>query len=418
MNKIMINGPTMLNGDVKISGSKNASLPILFATLLTKEKIILNNVPNIKDVEITIKLLKHLGVKIKIYKSTYIIQSNKVSKYSIPNNLVISTRASIWALGTFLTRFKKIKLAFPGGCNIGLRPIDIHIEGLSKLGAIIKVKDDFIQGYVKKKLKGVCIIMKKISVGATINIMNAATLAEGTTIIKNAAKEPEIIDTANFLNMLGANIEGAGNYKITIKGVKNLKGGSYNIPPDRIETGTFLVAAAISKGKIKCHNTKTDVLDSILSKLEESGAKIKIGINWVSLDMKCQRPKSVNIITAPYPGFPTDMQAQFTILNITSQGKGTIKETIFENRFMHIPEIIKMGAKVKIKKNNIICDGISNLLPSEVIAKDLRSSASLILAGCIAQGKTIINNIYHIQRGYENILYKLKILGANIKIIK
>ncbi|CAL4323623.1 UDP-N-acetylglucosamine 1-carboxyvinyltransferase [Buchnera aphidicola (Neophyllaphis podocarpi)] len=418
MNKIMINGPTRLNGDVNISGSKNASLPILFATLLTKEKIILNNVPNIKDIEITIKLLKHLGVKIKIYKSTYIIQSNKVRKYSIPNNLVISTRASIWALGAFLTRFKKIKLAFPGGCNIGLRPIDIHIEGLRKLGAIIKVKDGFIKAYVKKKLKGVCIIMKKISVGATINIMNAAILAEGTTIIKNAAKEPEIIDTANFLNMLGANIEGAGNYKITIKGVKSLKGGSYKIPPDRIETGTFLVAAAISKGKITCHNTKTNVLDSILSKLEESGAKIKIGINWISLDMKYQKPKSVNIVTAPYPGFPTDMQAQFTILNITSQGKGTIKETIFENRFMHIPEIIKMGAKVKVKKNNIICDGASNLLSSEITAKDLRSSASLILAGCIAQGKTIINNIYHIQRGYENILYKLKILGANIKIIK
>ncbi|WMY97505.1 MAG: UDP-N-acetylglucosamine 1-carboxyvinyltransferase [Arsenophonus sp.] len=416
MQKIKIKGPTNLIGNVSISGSKNSALPILFSTILTKETVKLKNIPKLKDIEITIKILSKLGIKIKKNHSIT-INANYINNFSTPHKLVKKIRASILALAPLLARFGKAQIFLPGGCSIGSRPIDLHIWGLKKLGADIYLKNNYIQAFTKGRLKGNNIVMKKQSVGATLTIMTAATLAQGKTIIYGAAREPEIEDTANFLNKLGAKITGAGTNKIIVEGVLYLKGGSYKILPDRIETGTFLVGAAISKGKITCYNTKPEILKSVLDKLYEAGAQIKIGKDWIYLNMHGKRPKAVNIETKPYPGFPTDMQAQFTLLNTISQGIGKITENIFENRFMHIPELIKMGAKIKINKNTIICSGVSKLIGTSVIAKDLRTSASLILAGCIAKGITIIKNSYHIKRGYENIEKKLCNLGANIKKI-
>ncbi|QCI20520.1 UDP-N-acetylglucosamine 1-carboxyvinyltransferase [Buchnera aphidicola (Brachycaudus cardui)] len=416
MKKLCIEGGKNLNGNVTISGSKNAALPILFMTILTEEKINISNVPNLKDIDIALQLLIYLGAKIT-YNKTLSIDTSFINVFSAPYHLITKIRASIWILAPLLARFRQAKIFLPGGCQIGSRPIDLHLNGLIKLGATINLKDNCINAFVKGRMKGKYILMEKISVGATITIMSAATLAEGLTIIDNAAREPEIIDIAKFLNTLGANIIGAGSNKILIKGVLKLTGGNHKVIPDRIETGTFLVAAAASKGFITCNKTEPKHLNSVLIKLTEAGANIKTGKDWIKLDMRNKRPRALNICTSPYPGFPTDMQAQFALLNTIATGIGIITETIFENRFIYTSELINMGAKIKIKNNSIICNGIPTLFSSNVFCPDLRASATLVLAGCIAIGITVVNQTYHLFRGYESFPNKLNQLGANIKII-
>ena len=414
MDKFRVQGPTRLSGEVTISGAKNAALPILFAALLAEEPVEIQNVPKLKDIDTTMKLLSQLGVKAERNGSVH-LDASDVSIYCAPYDLVKTMRASIWALGPLVARFGQGQVSLPGGCAIGARPVDLHITGLEQLGAEIKLEEGYVKASVDGRLKGAHVVMDKVSVGATVTIMSAATLATGTTVIENAAREPEIVDTANFLNTLGAKISGAGSDRITIEGVERLGGGVYRVLPDRIETGTFLVAAAISRGKVLCRNTQPDTLDAVLAKLREAGADIEVGDDWISLDMHGKRPKAVTVRTAPHPGFPTDMQAQFTLLNLLAEGTGVITETIFENRFMHVPELIRMGARAEIESNTAICHGTEHLSGAQVMATDLRASASLVLAGCIAEGTTIVDRIYHIDRGYEHIEDKLKALGANIE---
>lgn len=413
MDKFKIIGPTQLNGEVIISGAKNAALPILFASLLATEPVKILNAPRLKDIETTLELLKRLGVKIE-YNENIILDASQIDDFCAPYELVKTMRASIWALGPLVARFGQGQVSLPGGCAIGARPVDLHISGLEKLGATITLDEGYVKATVNGRLKGAHIVMEKVSVGATVTIMCAATLAEGVTVIENAACEPEIADTAKFLNILGAKISGAGSEKIIIEGVEKLGGGVHQILPDRIETGTYLVAAAISKGSIVCRKTNPTMLEAVIAKLIEAGAEIKTGEDWISLNMQDKRPKAVNIYTAPHPGFPTDMQAQFTLLNIIAEGTGIIKETIFENRFMHVPELIRMGAKAEIEGNTLITQGVEKLTGTEVMATDLRASASLVLAGCIANGTTIVDRIYHIDRGYDAIEDKLRALGAKI----
>ncbi len=417
MDTFCVQGGCHLTGEVSISGAKNAALPILFAALLAEEPVELRNVPKLNDIDTTLKLLSQLGVKVE-QGDSIILDASKIHEYCAPYDLVKIMRASIWALGPLVARFGQGQVSLPGGCAIGARPVDLHITGLEQLGAQIKLEEGYVKAVVKGRLKGAHIIMDKISVGATVTVMSAATLAIGTTIIENAAREPEIIDTAHFLNMLGANISGMGTNCIKVQGVNRLGGGVYRVLPDRIETGTFLVAAAVSRGKIRCHNTRSDTLDVVLAKLREAGADIETGQDWITLDMHGKRPKAVTLRTAPYPGFPTDMQAQFSLLNLVSQGTGMITETIFENRFMHISELIRMGAHAEIESNTVICHGVEQLSGAQVMATDLRASASLVLAGCIADGVTLVHRIYHIDRGYERIEDKLRALGATIERVK
>ncbi|WHL25307.1 MAG: UDP-N-acetylglucosamine 1-carboxyvinyltransferase [Candidatus Blochmannia vicinus] len=414
MDRFYIYGPTPLNGEVKISGAKNSALPILFATLLTEEPVEIFNVPKLKDIDITIKLLKTLGAKVE-HCDVVFADTSSVNTCCAPYDLVKSMRASIWALGPLVARFGEGKIWLPGGCSIGKRLVDLHVNGLKKLGATIILEKEYVIASVNGRLHGAHIIMDKVSVGATVTIMSAAALAEGTTIIDNAAREPEVVDTANFLIMLGTNINGAGSNRITIEGVRKLGGGKYCIIPDRIETGTFLVAAAVSRANVVCLGSRPDTLRFVLKKLRESGAEIKTGKDWISLNMNGKRPKAITICTKPYPGFPTDMQAQFTLLNVVSEGTSKIIETIFENRFMHVPELIRMGARVKILNNMIICHGVDSLIGTQVMATDLRASASLVLAGCIAEGLTIVDCVYHIDRGYDRIEKKLRNMGARIE---
>lgn len=414
MDKFRVQGPTRLSGEVTISGAKNAALPILFAALLAEEPVEIQNVPHLKDIDTTIKLLGQLGMKIERNGSIW-IDASQVDVFCAPYDLVKTMRASIWALGPLVARFGQGQVSLPGGCAIGARPVDLHISGLEQLGAEIKLEEGYVKASVNGRLKGAHIVMDKVSVGATVTIMSAATLAEGTTIIENAAREPEIVDTANFLNAIGAKIAGAGGDRITIEGVARLGGGVHRVVPDRIETGTFLIAGAISGGKVICRNAQPDTMDAVLAKLREAGADIEIGDDWVSLDMHGRRPKAVNIRTAPHPGFPTDMQAQFSLMNLVAEGTGIITETIFENRFMHVPELIRMGARAEIESNTVICYGVTELSGAQVMATDLRASASLVLAGCIAHGTTLVDRIYHIDRGYELIEDKLRGLGASIE---
>ena len=417
MDKFRVQGGTRLNGEVTISGAKNAALPILFAALLAEEPVELQNVPHLKDIDTTIKLLSQLGTKIERNGSVF-VDASAVNEFCAPYDLVKTMRASIWALGPLVARFGRGEVSLPGGCAIGARPVDLHITGLEQLGATIVLEEGYVKASVDGRLKGAHIVMDKVSVGATVTIMSAATLAEGTTIIENAAREPEIVDTANFLNTLGAKITGAGTDRITIEGVARLGGGVYRVVPDRIETGTFLVAAAISGGKIVCREARPDTLDAVLAKLREAGAEIEVGEDWISLDMHGKRAKAVTFRTAPHPGFPTDMQAQFSLLNLVAEGTGVITETIFENRFMHIPELIRMGAHAEIEGSTLICHGVEKLSGAQVMATDLRASASLVLAGCIAEGVTVVDRIYHIDRGYERIEDKLRQLGAKIERFK
>lgn len=419
MEKFRVKGPVSLNGDVYISGAKNAALPILFATILATEPVILTNVPHLKDVDTTFKILEELGVKIKQEsKGKVIIDASQITNFVAPYELVKTMRASIWALSPLLTRFHQGQVSLPGGCTIGARPVDMHILALEKMGASIILDQGYVKALVSKRLVGCRIYMDKVSVGATLSAMMAGTLAQGTTIIENAAREPEVVDTAEFLNKMGAKITGIGTDMITIEGVDKLFGCEHNIVPDRIETGTFLIAAAVSKGKITCHGTKADTLDAVIEKLRESGMELEVTEDSITLDSKGQRPKAVNIRTMPHPAFPTDMQAQFTLLNVIAEGTSTITETIFENRFMHIPELIRMGAKAEIEGNTAICHGVEKLSSAQVMATDLRASISLVLAGLIAEGETIVDRIYHIDRGYEHIEEKLQNLGANIERFK
>ncbi|KHN54211.1 UDP-N-acetylglucosamine 1-carboxyvinyltransferase [Pectobacterium fontis] len=417
MDKFRVQGPTRLAGEVTISGAKNAALPILFAALLAEEPVEIQNVPKLRDIDTTMKLLSQLGARVERNGSVH-VDASEVNVFCAPYDLVKTMRASIWALGPLVARFGQGQVSLPGGCAIGARPVDLHIYGLEQLGAQIVLEEGYVKATVDGRLKGAHIVMDKVSVGATVTIMSAATLAEGTTIIENAAREPEIVDTANFLNTLGAKISGAGSDKITIEGVARLGGGVYRVVPDRIETGTFLVAAAVSRGQIICRNTRPDTLDAVLAKLREAGAEIEIGEDWISLDMHGKRPKAVTVRTSPHPGFPTDMQAQFSLLNLVAEGTGVITETIFENRFMHVPELIRMGAQAEIESNTVICHGVDKLSGAQVMATDLRASASLVLAGCIAEGVTTVDRIYHIDRGYDRIEDKLRALGANIERVK
>lgn len=418
MDKFHIYGPTPLSGEVNISGAKNSALPILFATLLTEKPVEIYNVPKLKDIDVTIKLLNQLGAKTECHDVIFVYTSSVHNIYCASIcDLVKSIRASIWALGPLVARFGHGKICLPGGCLIGRRSIDLHIYGLQKLGATVLVDKEHLTAFIKGRLQGAHIIMNKVSVGATVTVMSAAALAQGITIIDNAACEPEVVDTANFLIMLGTNISGAGSNRITIEGVQKLGGGKYRIIPDRIETGTFLVAAAISRSNVVCCGSCPETLSTVLQKLRESGADINTGRDWISLNMHGKRPKAIAICTAPYPGFPTDMQAQFTVLNVLSEGVGIIKETIFENRFMHVPELMRMGAHIQILNNTIICHGVDSLVGAQVIATDLRASASLVLAGCMAEGLTIINGIYHVDRGYDHIENKLRNMGACIERI-
>ena len=344
-----------------------------------------------------------------------LLDASNIDHFTAPYELVKTMRASIWALAPLVARFHQGQVSLPGGCSIGARPVDLHISGLEKLGADIVLEEGYVKAQVLDRLVGTRIVMEKVSVGATLSIMMAATLAKGTTIIENAAREPEIVDTADFLNKMGAQITGAGSDHITIEGVERLTGCEHSVVPDRIETGTFLIAAAISGGRVVCQNTKADTLDAVIDKLREAGAQVDVTENSITLDMLGNRPKAVNIRTAPHPGFPTDMQAQFTLLNMVAEGTSIITETIFENRFMHIPELIRMGGKAEIEGNTAVCHGVEQLSGAEVMATDLRASISLVLAGCIATGETIVDRIYHIDRGYEHIEEKLRCLGARIE---
>ena len=416
MQKFRVYGQSRLKGTVDISGAKNAALPILFAAILAEGQVKLSNVPDLKDIETTLKILRKLGmIAERDEQGTVHLDASQIDHFIAPYELVKTMRASIWALAPLVARFKQGQVSLPGGCSIGARPVDLHISGLERLGAKIVLEDGYVKAYVDGYLTGTRIVMEKVSVGATLSIMMAATLAKGTTVIENAAREPEISDTAAFLNKLGAKIEGAGTDKITIEGVERLGGDEHSVVPDRIETGTFLVAAAISGGRITCRHTKADTLDAVIDKLREAGAQIDVTEDSITLDMLGNRPKAVNIRTVPYPGFPTDMQAQFTLLNMVAEGTSVITETIFENRFMHIPELIRMGAKAEIEGNTAICHGVAHLSGAEVMATDLRASISLVLAGCIATGTTIVDRIYHIDRGYERIEEKLRGLGARIE---
>ena len=414
MEKLLITGGKPLTGEVKISGAKNSVLPILAASLLTGEEVIIGNVPHLQDVTTTISLLTEMGAKISIDEKMKVsIDASSVNKFYAPYEMVKTMRASILVLGPLLANFGEAKVSLPGGCAIGSRPVNLHIEGLKAMGANIKVLDGYIIAKAKK-LKGAKISFSTATVTGTENIMMAAVLASGKTVIKNAAKEPEIIDLANCLRLMGAKIEGDGSSIIIINGVNKLKGCNYDVLPDRIETATFLVAAAITRGKLTLTHTRPDTIKIVIDKLRKAGARISIKNDIINLEAKSQLD-AVNITTNPYPDFPTDMQAQFIALNAISKGKSRVVESVFENRFMHVQELIRMGADIDINGKTAIINGVKGLTGAPVMATDLRASASLILAGLVAKGETIVDRIYHIDRGYECIEEKLTKIGASIK---
>ena len=414
MEKLLITGGKPLTGEVKISGAKNSVLPILAASLLTGEEVIIGNVPHLQDVTTTISLLTEMGATLSIDEKMKVsIDASSVNKFYAPYEMVKTMRASILVLGPLLAKFGEAKVSLPGGCAIGSRPVNLHIEGLKAMGANIKVVDGYIIAKAKK-LKGAKISFSTATVTGTENIMMAAVLASGKTVIKNAAKEPEIIDLANCLRLMGAKIEGDGSSIIIINGVNKLKGCNYDVLPDRIETATFLVAAAITRGKLTLTHTRPDTIKIVIDKLRKAGARVSIKNDIIILEAKSQLD-AVNITTNPYPDFPTDMQAQFIALNAISKGKSRVVESVFENRFMHVQELIRMGADIDINGNTAIINGVKGLTGAPVMATDLRASASLILAGLVANGETIVDRIYHIDRGYECIEEKLTKIGASIK---
>lgn len=420
MDKLVIHGGHPLHGEIKISGAKNAALPIMAACLLASKPVILTNVPNLHDVLTMQQLLMTLGVDMSTLSDERLTLSLKQLKtFEAPYELVKTMRASILVLGPLLSRFGRADVSLPGGCAIGSRPVDLHVKALEKMGALIQIDEGFIRASLPNKhLQGCTYRFDTVTVTGTENIMMAATLAKGKTVLENAACEPEVIDLANFLNKMGAKIEGAGTNTITIDGVDKLGGCDYEILPDRIEAGTYLTAAALTRGSITLDHVNPRTLSALLSKLEEAGADISKGEDWIKLDMHGKRPKSVSFITAPYPDFPTDMQAQLMALNSVAEGTSTITETIFENRFMHVQELQRMGSNIRLKGNTATCEGVDRLKGAPVMATDLRASASLILAGLAANGTTEVQRIYHVDRGYEHIEEKLTALGADIKRVE
>ena len=415
MAKIVINGGQPLNGDVWISGAKNAVLPILASTLLADGPVTISNVPHLHDVTTTMELLGQMGVELVIDERMKIhVDPRPARHYFAPYDLVKTMRASILVLGPLVARFGEAVVSLPGGCAIGSRPVDLHLKGLQALGAEVSVEGGYIKARAKR-LRGARINMDLVTVTGTENLMMAAALAQGTTIIENAAQEPEVVDLANCLNSMGAKVSGAGTATLVIDGVERLSGTTYEVLPDRIETGTFLVAGAITGGKVTAKHARPKTLDAVLSKLEDAGAHLNTGEDWIELDMRGRRPKAVNVTTAPYPAFPTDMQAQFTALNCVAEGVGIITETVFENRFMHALELQRLGADIQLEGNSAIIKGVDQMSGAPMMATDLRASASLVLAGLVASGDTMIDRIYHIDRGYENIEEKLGGLGAHIR---
>ncbi len=417
MQKIVVTGNGPLRGEVRISGAKNAVLPILCATLLADEPVRIDNVPHLHDVVTTAKLLQGLGAGVEHAGDAMTVDPRSVDSHVAPYELVKTMRASVLVLGPLLARFGDAEVSLPGGCAIGSRPVDLHIKGLQALGAKIDVDHGFIKASVKGRLKGAHHVFEMVSVGATENVLMAATLAEGTTVLENAAMEPEIVDLAECLRALGARIEGAGTPRIVVEGVERLHGGSHAVIADRIETGTFLVAAAMTGGSIVATHARPDTLDAVLDKLREAGARIETEGDRIALDMHGQRPRAVNVTTAPHPAFPTDMQAQFMALDCIADGVGVINETIFENRYMHVQELLRLGADIRVDGHTAVVRGVERLGGAPVMATDLRASASLILAGLVADGETVIDRIYHLDRGYERIEEKLSALGARIRRI-
>ncbi|MDA8348322.1 MAG: UDP-N-acetylglucosamine 1-carboxyvinyltransferase [Pseudomonadota bacterium] len=415
MDKLQIQGGVPLEGEVRISGAKNATLPILAGALLADGPVVVGNVPHLKDVTTTVELLGGMGATVTIDERMRIeVDPTTVRDYSAPYELVKTMRASILVLGPLVARYGRADVSLPGGCAIGARPVNIHVAGLQALGADITIEGGYIRARASR-LRGARLVLDTVTVTGTENLMMAATLAAGETVIENAAREPEVVDLANFLISMGAKIRGAGTDKIIVEGVERLSGTSYEVLPDRIESGTYLVAGAITGGHVRIKNARPDHLDAVLVKLQEAGAQVDVGENWVEVDMRGRRPRAIDVRTAPYPAFPTDMQAQFAALNTVADGVGTIIETIFENRFMHMLEMRRLGAEIRLEGNTAIIHGVSHLKAAPVMATDLRASASLVLAGLIADGRTEIERIYHIDRGYEAIEEKLSQLGAQIK---
>ncbi|WP_018880008.1 UDP-N-acetylglucosamine 1-carboxyvinyltransferase [Thioalkalivibrio sp. ALE9] len=415
MDKLIITGGGRLEGQVWISGAKNAVLPILSATLLADGPMTIGNVPHLQDVTTTMELLGRMGVSLTVNERMRIeVDPTTLTQCVAPYDLVKTMRASILVLGPLLARFGEAEVSLPGGCAIGSRPVNLHLRGLEALGAEIDVDGGYIHARADR-LKGARVVFDQVTVTGTENLLMAATLAEGETLIENAAREPEVIDLADCLTAMGAKIQGAGTDTIRVQGVERLHGCEYDVMPDRIETGTFLVAAAVTRGRVRCRNTRPELLDAVLAKLVEAGARVDTGPDWIELDMEGRRPKAVNLRTAPFPAFPTDMQAQMMVLNTVAEGTGSVVETVFENRFMHALELQRMGAHITIEGNTAIVEGVERLVGAPVMATDLRASASLIIAGLVAEDETEVDRIYHIDRGYECIEEKLSQIGATIR---
>jgi len=416
MDKLMIQNAGPLRGEIRISGSKNSALPILAATLLVDGVVRISNLPHLNDITTMLALLRCMGVGVTLDERMSVeIDANSINDFTAPYELVKTMRASILVLGPMLARYGVANVSFPGGCAIGSRPVDIHLRGLEAMGAIIDVDEGYIRARSNGRLRGAHIFMDTVTVGGTENLLMAATLADGRTVLENAAREPEVVDLANCLVAMGAQIQGIGTATLTIDGVERLHSCSYNIMPDRIETGTYLVAAAATRGCIKLKDTREDILEGVLLKLEEAGAHISTGPDWISVDMKGNRPRAVSLRTAPYPAFPTDMQAQFTAMNAVAEGASSVTETIFENRLIQVHELNRMGASIVLEGNTALITGVESLKGAPVMATDLRASASLVIAGLVADGSTLVDRIYHIDRGYECIEEKLQMLGANIR---
>ena len=415
MDKLIVTGGCRLEGEIRISGAKNAALPIMAATLLAEEPVTVSNVPHLHDVTTTMELLGRMGVSLVVNEFLDIeVDTSTINSFYAPYELVKTMRASILVLGPLLSRFGEAHVSMPGGCAIGQRPVNIHLEGLKAMGADIQVENGYIIARADR-LTGANIVLETISVTATENLMMAATLAKGTTVIDNAAQEPEVADVAKCLVAMGAQISGAGSSRIVIEGVERLGGAHHRILPDRIETGTYLVAGAVTGGRVKARDTDPGLLKVVLQKLREAGASVETGEDWIELDMGGRRPQAVNIHTAPYPAMPTDMQAQFMVLNSVADGSSVVTETVFENRFMHVQELLRLGSDIELEGNTALINGVPGLQGAPVMATDLRASACLVLAGLVARGETHISRIYHIDRGYECIEEKLQLLGANIK---
>ncbi|MDO9177385.1 MAG: UDP-N-acetylglucosamine 1-carboxyvinyltransferase [Agitococcus sp.] len=418
MDKLAITGGTRLEGEVRISGAKNSALPLLAATILASTPVTLNNVPDLHDIKTMMRILSHMGMTItKGENGQVVIDANTLTQAVAPYELVKTMRASIFVLGSLVTRFKEAYVSLPGGCAIGSRPVDQHLKALEALGAVVTVEKGYVHAKVDGRLRGGRILFDMVTVGGTENAMMAATLAEGTTIIENAAREPEVVDLANMLKKMGANIEGAGTDRIVIEGVEALTGCEYSVCPDRIETGSYLAAAVVTGGRIRATHTDPKLLDAVLLKFLEMGALVSTGEDWIEIDMQGKRPRAVSFRTLPHPAFPTDMQAQFMAINAISEGTSTVNETIFENRFMHVPELNRMGANIEVDGHTAVVRGVGKLDGAPVMATDLRASMSLVLAALAAEGDTVIDRIYHIDRGYERVEEKLSLLGAKIRRI-